>query len=272
MSKKIYDAFRINCSIQELHDLLSEFQELVNEAAVEIAHERYSDLLASHEYSSIANQLGIEQQSPLKNFMKDGFSLLSGLYFKVWDAEQKIKKTGMSMPQFDFSCEVVVYPYQNQFLLKFFSSQKRYLDILRTNSKFREYEYWNNTDKPLHVSQEEWDQRAAVWDEVTQDMTYAQSGYTRQIYTGLQPLMPNKLIEIANKRYSKSQRLHMFAKNILEYRLSEDPNWKNSKPHEIIQYVNSQEAEVVLIQIESEIKDCILEEYTAEMLSETQKE
>lgn len=272
MSTKIYDAFRIVCSPEELHDLLSEYQEFVNEAAVELTHECYTNLLAVHECNMVKEKIGMNSSSPLKNYQKKDFSLLTALYYKVMDAEEKIKKTGLNMPQFDFGCEVVVYPFQGQFLLKFFTSQKAYLDILKTNSRFREYEYWNNTDKPNYVSEAEWLQRSEVWDEVTKDMTWAQSGYTRQIYTGLKPLMPNKLIELMNKRYPKEKRLEIFAQTILEERLVEDPDWKNKKMYEVIHFGKPEEAKPILELIKQEIEEFLVEEYTAEMLSQIKKE
>ncbi|ODV53269.1 hypothetical protein [Lysinibacillus fusiformis] len=265
---KIYNSFKITASMGELHELLNEFQELVNDAAVEITHERYSDLLAAHEYSTIARKLSIEHSSPLQNYLKGGFSILTGLYYKIWDAEKKNKKTGLSLPQFDFTCDVVIYPYQNQFLLKFFSSQRRYLDILRTNSRFQEYDYWDDTSKPPHISQEEWEHRSIVWNEVNQNITWAQSGYTRELYTGLKPLMPNKLKEIVNQRYSVNQRVEMFSKNILEHRLAEDTNWQDKKPFELIQYIKSPNAQIALDQIKVEIKKHLVEKYTIEMLSD----
>lgn len=180
----------------------------------------------------------------------------------------KNKKTGLSLPQFDFTCDVVIYPYQNQFLLKFFSSQRRYLDILRTNSRFQEYDYWDDTSKPPHISQEEWEHRSIVWNEVNQNITWAQSGYTRELYTGLKPLMPNKLKEIVNQRYSVNQRVEMFSKNILEHRLAEDTNWQDKKPFELIQYIKSPNAQIALDQIKVEIKKHLVEKYTIEMLSD----
>ncbi|MGG2085374.1 hypothetical protein [Lysinibacillus pakistanensis] len=265
---EINNSFKITASMEELHELLSEFQELINDAAVEITHERYSDLLAAHEYSTIARYFSIEQSSPLQNYIKDGFSLLTSLYYKILDAEQKNKKKSLSLPQFDFTCNVVIYPYKNQFLLKFLSSQRRYLDILRTNSRFQEYDYWNETNKPLHISQEEWDHRSLVWNEVTQNITWAQSGYIRELYTGLKPLMPNKLKEIVNQRYSVNQRVEMFSKNILEHRISKDSNWQDKKPFELFQYIKSPDARTKLEQIKLEIKKYLVEKYTIEMLSE----
>lgn len=272
MSTKIFDAFRIVCSMEELHGLLSEYQEYVNEAAVELTHECYTNLLAVHECNLIKQKIGMEYSSPLKNYLKDSFSLLTALYYKVMDAEEKIKKSNQSIPQFDFTCEVVIYPFQGQFLLKFFTSQKAYLDILKTNSRFREYDYWDNSDKPNYVSEMEWLQRAEVWNEVTQDMTWAQSGYTRQLYTGLKPLMPNKLIELMNKRYPKQKRLEIFAKTIFEERLAADPKWQDKKPYEILNFSASQEAQPLIEEVKAQIAELLVEEYTADMLSQTKKE
>ena len=272
MSTKIFDAFRIACSMEELHDLLSEYQVFVNEAAAELTHERYADLLAVHECNLIKEKIGMEPSSPLKNYLKDGFSLLTALYYKAMDAEQKIKKTGINMPQFDFMCEVVIYPFEGQFLLKFFTSKKEYLDILKTNSRFQEYEYWNNTDRPSYVSDIEWQARSADWDEVIQDMTWAQSGYTRQLYTGLKPLQPSKLVELMNKRYSKPKRLELFAQTILEEQTYMDPVWKDKKPYEITQFIKSDTAKPIIDDIKARIEDLLVEEYTADMLAQTKKE
>lgn len=272
MSTKIHDAFKIACSMEELHSLLSEYQELVNNTAVELTHSVYTDILAVHELSLIKKKINMDASSPLNNYMKDRFSLLTALYYKVMDAEQKIIKSDINMPQFNFMNEVAIFPYEGIFLLKFFTSKKEYIDILKTNSRFQEYEYWDNTDRPSYVSDVEWEHRSAVWNEVTQDMTWAQSGYTRQLYTGLKPLQPSKLVELMNNRYSKTKRLNIFATTILEEQVAMDPVWKDKKPYEIIQFVKSDTAKPIIKDIETRIEEFLVEEYTADMLAQTKKE
>jgi len=45
-------------------------------------------------------------------------------------------------------------------------------------SKSKKYGYWNNTDRPDEVSEEEWDQRSEDWDKALGDSAPAQVGFS----------------------------------------------------------------------------------------------
>jgi hypothetical protein len=40
------------------------------------------------------------------------------------------------------------------------------LDFLKRDKRLEDYAYWNNTDRPSHISQRQWDQRGRIWDAI----------------------------------------------------------------------------------------------------------
>lgn len=220
MSMKIYDAYIIEASPDDLHELLNEFQVAVNEAALENMHQTASSLIAGHELSIVSKAIDIPIDSPLKNFIRDGLSLITGVYYKMSDAENKIRLTQQRNPAFDFSCEVVIYPYGKEFLLKFFTEKKEYLRLLETNNKFRKFDYWDNTDKPDDVPVANWNLRRALWNQFSENGTWAQTGYTRQLYKGLEKLKPQYLTELINERYTFEHRLKMYVDTLTEMKVA----------------------------------------------------
>lgn len=84
--------------------------------------------------------------------------------FAYWISNPNLRSL-RSMP--DFGAEVVWFPdtIHTQLLIPFFH-QRAYDAILDAMPGVSEYAYWNNSDKPEHVTDEEWDDRASVWNAV----------------------------------------------------------------------------------------------------------
>lgn len=84
----------------------------------------------------------------------------SRMEMKWWESE----KTGQRDPRYDLSFEVGLYPMDDGVLVLPFAEQQAYLDILDEHPDMIRYGYWNNTDHPDNISDEEWDKRASDWD------------------------------------------------------------------------------------------------------------
>lgn len=66
--------------------------------------------------------------------------------------------------EYDFSSELMFFPLRNKTLLMYFG----YFDIeemITDSGQILDYHYQNQTDRPENISQEEWKQREADWNE-----------------------------------------------------------------------------------------------------------
>lgn len=84
--------------------------------------------------------------------------------------------------EFDYNCEVVLFPLKDKTLLMYFgnSDLRKVVDNLPYLS---DYHYQNQTDKPENVSEEEWNQRKKDWDEaLSRDGIPTKHGLTVKLF------------------------------------------------------------------------------------------
>jgi hypothetical protein len=94
---------------------------------------------------------------------------------KVWgdlhDARRYIEKVGARDPEVDFQCEVTFL--QDGFLREgdggggnyalLFTEQEDYIAAWNDIPAVQPWPYWNNTDRPDDVTEDEWEHRREVW-------------------------------------------------------------------------------------------------------------
>ncbi|MDA8344970.1 MAG: hypothetical protein M0Z66_05750 [Thermaerobacter sp.] len=80
--------------------------------------------------------------------------------------EKKIRETSMRDPDYDFECNVQILhvPGRNILLAMLFTEQEAYRILWRRMPHVQEYAYWNSTDQPSYLTDEQWDRRRRDWD------------------------------------------------------------------------------------------------------------
>jgi len=67
----------------------------------------------------------------------------------------------------DLEFTIACYPYNDkEWLMIPFYNYNEYENCLQSQSWYVDYSYWDNTDRPDEISQEEWDQREETWKKV----------------------------------------------------------------------------------------------------------
>jgi len=85
-------------------------------------------------------------------------------FYEIIDRSDKIYKTGSRDPKFDFGCFLTIYfSHNNKMLMLVNTEQKDFMEIVRSYNFIKDYPYFDNTDRPNGVSEEEWDLRADEW-------------------------------------------------------------------------------------------------------------
>lgn len=91
----------------------------------------------------------------------------AGLYLDA--AQREIERTGQRNPAYDLACDVTIIadPANPADLYAlFFAEYSGYVDVWSSLAGVESFAYWNNTDHPAELTDDEWDQRAATWDRV----------------------------------------------------------------------------------------------------------
>lgn len=90
--------------------------------------------------------------------------------------ERDTNSKAMLHTAFDIVTKLRIYPVNNKVLFVVSSSKNltkvvansedKRIDLITENFPVLEYEYWNNTDKPDEISEEEWSIRAEDWNSI----------------------------------------------------------------------------------------------------------
>lgn len=78
---------------------------------------------------------------------------------------RKVKKTGERNPWVDTDFEATFFPLAGDVLLGItFTEQHEWHEEWLKQPGVSEFGYWNNTDRPEHLSALEWDERQRLWE------------------------------------------------------------------------------------------------------------
>lgn len=157
MSTKVYNGLRLTIDgLADLHEKVTEWRKTV--AKLQYEHDaKTTARLAAFKIDDFA--------------MKD--EIVYGAAWAVsWEIDERrreVEKTKRRDPLVDteFTLVVMPYPAGNMVLGIAYSEQQDWLKQFKDLPWVEEYAYWNNTDRPDEVTDEEWEAREKAWNEVT---------------------------------------------------------------------------------------------------------
>jgi len=154
MSAKIYSGLRFtSCDLLEVHQQIMAFRPIV----ARLTADALSAFLAKAATERIdkAAMGGAACKSPLFESLQE-----------FWDREKGIKETQRRDPRVDFEFKVFVLPFEGRIYGIASSEQGEWVDVLKKQDWVEDWSYWNNSDRPKGIPQEEWDERSRVWHDV----------------------------------------------------------------------------------------------------------
>jgi hypothetical protein len=148
MSTKIYNGWKLNVTSEELYSLLWD----IKKRAKEIIKNNLRDIYNIKPITTTVYDHALKVQNELIN-----------------NVNKEI--LNMVCSPFDPDCNLCIYPYNSEFYARSFYDNtslivKNSLDFLGDMDKVEEFFYFNNTDKPDNISDEEWINRGEVWDNI----------------------------------------------------------------------------------------------------------
>ena len=165
MSTKLYDGILITEPvswkiIREIRENIEQtFEQLNRKLTIGYLNEEYAQIVLKKYYQD----LGIYKNSDNKEDED------RGLYF---NALQRYKKEEIDFFKDKLLCKVHIFEpvvgvnSEKSPAYVINNNEPEYLNNLLKLPYIKEYGYWNNTDKPDELTEEEWDQRRSDWNEV----------------------------------------------------------------------------------------------------------
>lgn len=89
-------------------------------------------------------------------------SPLAGLLVEVLDRQREAKKSGLRDHEVDTEASAVILPANGKVLVMVFAEHASMRDIITRG--LIPHQYWDSTDKPDDVSEEEWEKRRQDWE------------------------------------------------------------------------------------------------------------
>jgi len=158
MSLKIYTGFKLKTNdMLELHRELMKFRD---ELGVEVEKKQINYF--ARECSILLDAVAVGARK-----LKKTDSIISIVYHKHFDKMEEVNKKDIRHPDVDFSFSLSILPTENDELVGIvYTEQQEFLDKWFEKPFVEEYMYWNNTDAPDHVTEEDWKARGDVWSKV----------------------------------------------------------------------------------------------------------
>lgn len=160
MSTKIYNGIRFKS--KSIHEVT---QQLIGirEAAIKLGNERLNDRLPLAIALALHENKGKELHAD--RYRSERSLFLFTLEMEIQRGMEKSLRR-IADPSFLFS--VMLFPHPDGTLYGYYLDDNvpGYRDLLYDNDIAEEYHYQNQSDEPEDISEEDWDKRREVWDEI----------------------------------------------------------------------------------------------------------
>jgi hypothetical protein len=172
MSTKIYNGIKFNTNnIETLHQHMNELRE-------EFGVIRDKNLLNELTESCFS----LYDRRTITPPTIDYQPVMNQVHADYYNRQEEVRIKQVRDPSVDFSFEICVFPYNNEFYGMFFTEQKEFSDILQSKDYVEYFGYWDNVDPDEDVSESDWELRGKIWDKLLgEDAIPSRHGFTYEI-------------------------------------------------------------------------------------------
>lgn len=179
MSMKIYNGYQINekLSAYSLMHLMVKISKDCKEICQQLYHHeiaKFASLCLDTKFILGADKMNDEVYSIYKYRPSKS---THDLFFYIQElVEQHSNSKSILQDSFDFKCQVKLIPIKEKTLFLLYTEKQEYKDLFgyidsdgiehssKTYPNISPYIYYNNTDKPMNISENEWNIRRKEWD------------------------------------------------------------------------------------------------------------
>lgn len=177
MSTKLYDGIILDISQDNFWDSISQIRQSINETFNHLNKKLTIEYLKQSYIESALRKYRSEQGNPIQDDKED-----HGLFFNALD---KWKKEDKEFFKNKLQCKVQIFePLEDGRILGyvFTNNEEKYYENLLKLPFIKEFGYWNNTDKPEELTDDEWNDRYEAWNAVLdRNVFFTDSGITVEI-------------------------------------------------------------------------------------------
>lgn len=207
MSTKIYNGFKFNTKsitdiIEQLYNLKKEVKDIVRNDMKEMINDK---LVLFHDYQKLNKTFTMFDYNSdcfIEVKTKDEMKKIIKMGFKTMSCSLEQDMNGFD----DYKFEISIFQIKNAILGCPFVNASCLRDIIKEQSFYIEYGYWNNSDEPEGMSKREWNKREKDWEEATK------IGHTFADNSLLYTLSPN-IMNVFNEIFWTT---HMFEDIVFE--------------------------------------------------------
>lgn len=151
MSTKIFNGTLIKGDLKYAYEVGSDFRTIVQRMAQE-----------SIDRIAVNHAVYLIDSAVIKNESIDCLPIIRA-FDLVSDEQDRVITNRERNPGFDFSCELTMFPDGDETLAIVVTEQQEFLDTWLSMPGVEAYPYYNNTDRPDYLTQEQWDARGDRW-------------------------------------------------------------------------------------------------------------
>lgn len=165
MSTKLYNGYRLPMmSIPELHKLIMDLRTKLGEEAKKIQCQRLANV-AYESFDSLQMGYGAGRLKESYDKNKEKFNPMAAAFMLWLDRSHKLETSHHRDPEYDLGFEICLMPIRDHILVTVYTETQELTNIWEQTPGVEPYPYWNNTDPPDDMSEEEWDKRRDDWNE-----------------------------------------------------------------------------------------------------------
>jgi hypothetical protein len=157
MSTKIYTGFKF-----KTNNFFEIFNELkaIRAQCIPLLEGRMNKLMAERSVTLLDRYCYYKEKFPKPT------APIVDTWLEIMERVKKVKQTSQRDPEVDFSFQICIIPYNNEFFGIYYTEQKDFKVVLESSKLFQDFSYWDNSDPLDSVSDEEWAVRGTTWDNI----------------------------------------------------------------------------------------------------------
>jgi hypothetical protein len=161
MSTKIYNGFRLaHSDLLRAHDEIMAWRRELDA----LHRQKVVDYLA-RTCIGILDRYACDPSSAAEHH---GNSPLSSAYETLFERQKRIRTEQSRDPEVDFGFQMALMPFEGRVYGIVYTEQRDWLEAWMAKPFVEPFPYWNNTDRPDTVREDEWNERARIWHEITE--------------------------------------------------------------------------------------------------------
>ena len=175
MSTKIYGGFRITqpgaTDFMGLQALLNELSAKITEVARTETNKHVLRSAIDRFDQDSLRKAGLIKASETKEDGRDPDEDARGGYItcailRLLERTAKVEQTHQRDPSIDMECEVVLFPHESGLYGIAYAENRAIENAFFASEGIERFAYWNNTDRPDDISDDDWVSRGRLWHEL----------------------------------------------------------------------------------------------------------